>query len=123
MTDMTVDPKHKVDVREHDIVISTLQSVIILCRKCGNTRNVSLHELPTINEPGTESVIRTGTVQYPAFKYCRCGEAVAPNSGGGTYKLNEVYHAVEKCQTVDEALRMISYFMRYESGEQKEKTA
>jgi hypothetical protein len=123
MTNLTVNPQIKVVHSGDTVIISSAYALIILCAHCGNVRNVYLHHTPTDAEMKAKNVPDIGTTQYSGHKYCRCDEPVAPNSGGGIYGLNEVYHAVEKCQTVDEALRMISYFMRYESGEQKEKTA
>jgi hypothetical protein len=116
VTNLTVNPKFKVAVVGDTIIISNDYALIILCAHCGNVRNVFLHHEPTGEEMKSNNALNIGGTQYPAFKYCHCD---APNSGGG-YSLQEVYQAVEKCKSVDEALRMIRYFRLHEGAQSHE---
>jgi hypothetical protein len=114
MTDMTVNPKVKVDAGKDDIVISNEHAILIVCRRCGDTKNVSVHETPTEEQMKTSGRLRTGTMQYPQFKYCRCH--VAPHSGGG-YDLKQVRTSISTCKTIEEALRMLDYFIKCEGAQ------
>jgi hypothetical protein len=114
MTDLTVNPKIKIDAGRDDIVVSNEHAILIICRRCGDTKNVSLHETPTENQMKPSGALRTGTMQYPQFKYCHCHDA--PNSGGG-YDLKQVRLSVSKCKSVEEALRMLDYFIRCEGAQ------
>jgi hypothetical protein len=114
MTDLTVNPKIKVDATRDDVVISNEHAILIVCRRCGDTKNVSLHEPPTEEQMLQGGTLITGTMQYPLFKYCKCRE-VAPNSGGG-HDLRQIRQAVSTCTSLEAAIRMLDYFIQCEGA-------
>jgi hypothetical protein len=54
--------------------IKTDDAYILICMRCTETKNVYLHRTPT------DDALKTGTIQYPMFRYCKCDAAVRKES-------------------------------------------
>lgn len=103
MSDLTIQPHCRVLVVPDTIIISNTYALILVCPKCGQTKNILLYDLAHGEVPPPH--VRTGIAEYPSFQTCRCN---APHSGGETYKLlQDVLHAVKHCKDKEDVMRML----------------
>jgi hypothetical protein len=107
MSDLTVNPQVKVQTfaKDGSFLISTSQSTILKCLKCGGMRDVSLHQDPTEQEMQAGQNLKTGSNSYPMMQQCRCN---APDDGGDIPQLlADINIALAGCRDIRDVRDLI----------------
>lgn len=113
MSNLTVNADYKVESYPGAglLTISNRDAVLLICMRCGNTKNIYLHEPPTESQMAQDGQLQTGSVQYPMFQQCNCTSPLPKVERDADEViarfLEGLYKALGHCVTVAECQTMV----------------
>jgi hypothetical protein len=109
MSNLTINPMILVESLpdDHSLVISTNEAILIKCTRCGQMKDVSLHDDPSPQELAPGGVLRTGSISYPFMRQCECRNARNFDGDDLYSRMRDVYEQALKCRGREAILQML----------------